>query len=114
VRVRHVDPPRRFRVGEGSRIELRHVADMELEPDEVVTFRAPSGSEADVTRKAWGYYWTGSLNERLPAHGLEPVIVRGADGKTFLMLVEADRGQEFLDYCAAERLTPERWLGRDA
>ena len=110
MRLRRVEPPRAFRVGRD--IELRHVADVELEPDEVVTFRSPSGSEADVTRKSWGYYWTGSLNERLPAHGLEPVLVRGANGKTFLMLVESGREQDFLDYCAAEELALERWLSR--
>ena len=112
MKLRRVEPSRRFSVGRRGAIELRHVADVELEPDEVVTFRSPSGSEADVTRKSWGYYWTGSLNERLPAHGLEPVLVRGADGKTFLMLVEPACEQEFLSYCAEEALTPVRWLGR--
>jgi hypothetical protein len=112
MKLRRVEPPRRFRVGRGSQIELRHVADIELAPDEVVTFRSPSGAEADVTRKSWGYYWTGSLNERLPAHGLEPVLVRGRDGKTFLMLVEPACEQDFLEYCAAAQLEPERWLGR--
>ena len=112
MRLRRVEPPRPFQVGNDAHIELRHVADVELAADEVVTFRTPSGAEADVTRKSWGYYWTGSLNERLPAHGLEPVLVRGSDHKIFLMLVEPACEQEFLDYCAAERLAPERWLGR--
>ena len=110
MKLRRVEPARTFRVGHD--IELRHVADVELEDDEVVTFRAASGSEADVTRKSWGYYWAGSLNDRLPAHGLEPVLVRGANGKTFLMLVESGSEREFLDYCAAEDLEPERWLSR--
>jgi hypothetical protein len=28
------------------------------------------------------------------------------------MLVEAGREREFLDYCTAEALQPERWLSR--
>ena len=112
MKLNRVEPPRRFRVGREAHIELRHVADVELESDEVVTFRSPTGSEADVTRKSWGYYWTGSLNQRLPAHGLEPVLVRGGDGKTFLMLVEAGCEREFLDYCAENGLEPERRFAR--
>jgi hypothetical protein len=110
VRFQPVDPPRRFGVGSEGQIELRPVADVELDPDEVVTFKTPSGSESDVTRKSWGYYWTGSLDERLPAHGLHAVIVRDRRGKGFLMLVEDGREQEFLTYCRDQELEPERWL----
>ena len=110
MKLNRLDPPRTFRVGDDEQIELRHVADVELEPDEVVTFKAPSGSESDVTRKPWGYYWTGSLDERLPAHGLHAVIVRDRRGKGFLMLVESGREDEFLAYCADQALEPERWL----
>jgi hypothetical protein len=110
MKFRPVDPPRRFSVGAQGHIELSHVADVELEPDEVVTFKTRSGSESDVTRKSWGYYWTGSLDERLPAHGLHAVIVRDGRGKRFLMLIEDGREEEFLAYCAEQGLEPEQWL----
>ena len=110
MRVDPVDPPRSFRVGTDGEIELRHIAEVELAPDEVVTFKTASGTEADIVRKSWGYYWAGSLNERLPAHGLRPVIVRDARGKGFLMLVEEGREREFAAYCAAEGLEAEEWL----
>ena len=110
MRFDPLNPARRFRVGAVNEIELCHVADVWLDPDEVVTFRTPSGTESDVTRKTWGYYWTASLNERLPDHGLRPVIVRDRSGKGFLMLVEAGCEEEFAAYCADQGLRPETWL----
>jgi SAM-dependent methyltransferase len=111
--VRGIDPPRRFRVGQDGSIELSHVADVELGPDELITFRAESGSEHDVVRKAWGYYATGSLNRRLPEHGLRPALCANSDGRTTLLLVEPDRYGEFDAYLASEGMSVLAWLDRE-
>ena len=111
--MRGIDPPRRFRVGEGGSIELSHVADVGLAPDEQVTFTAGSGSEHDVVRKSWGYYATGSLNRRLPDHGLRPALCAGPDGRTSLLLVERDERDEFDAYLAREGMSVLAWLDRE-
>lgn len=57
MKFRQVDPPRRFTAGRHE-IELRHVAGIVLEPDEVVTFHTDAGAQYDVARKVWGFYAT--------------------------------------------------------
>jgi hypothetical protein len=111
MRIRPIEPPRPFRVGRDRSIELRHAADVELDPDEQVTFVTASGTEFDVVRKAWGYYATPSLNQRLPDHGLRPVLVRGeATGRLYLLLVERGREPEFQEYADWDRLRVLAWL----
>jgi len=108
VRLEPVEPPRRFRVGE---IEIAHVADVALEPDEQVTFTGGSGSEYDVVRKTWGYYATGSLNRRLPEHGLRPALCRNAaDGRTTILLCEREAEAELRGYLDEQRMELLAWL----
>jgi SAM-dependent methyltransferase len=106
----HVHPlaiPRRFTVGG---VDLTHVADVQLEDDELVTFRADSGTEYDVVRKSWGYYPIPSLNRRLPDHGLRPVLVRDDRGTRTLLLCERGRERAFEEYLAKQRLKVVGWL----
>jgi hypothetical protein len=110
VKVRRRSPARRFPAGE---VEIDHVADVALEPDEQVTFVASSGSELDVVRKSWGYYATSSLNGRLPAHGLRAVLVRGADGRAWLLLVESGLEADFDRYREQQGLEVLIWLDSD-
>lgn len=110
MRVRPLDPPRRFRVGADDDIEIVHVADVELDDDEQITFRAQSASEYDVVRKAWGYYATPSLNRRLPEHGLRPALCANADGRRTLLLVERGSEDTFGAYLADENMTVTAWL----
>ena len=74
--LRPNDPPRRFSAGE---VTISHVADLDLEPDEQVTFVSGTGTEYDVARKDWGYYATPSLNGRLAEHGLRAALAVNAD-----------------------------------
>jgi hypothetical protein len=118
VRVDPVEPPRTFEVGEGG-ARLAHVADLELEADEVVTFKTASGTEFDVTRKAWGYYGTPSFNGRLQEHGLRAALALGmprvteSSERMYLMLVEAGREPEFEAYMSAEGMRVLAWLDDD-
>ena len=107
MNVRPLDPPRRFRVGE---IEISHVADVELDDDEQVTFTTAGGTEFDVVRKAWGYYATPSLNRRLPEHGLRPALCRGPDGRTTILLCERGHEGAFAAYLGEQRMRVLGWL----
>lgn len=100
MRLEPVEPARRFRVGRDGSIELTHVADVELDADEQITFRAATGSAYDVVRKSWGYYATPSLNRRLPDHRLHAMLCAGSDGRTSLLLVERDERAAFEAYLA--------------
>jgi hypothetical protein len=109
MRIRKNEPPREFRVGDRG-IVIRHCADVELGPDEQVTFVAPGGSEYDVVRKAWGYYATPSLDGRLADKGLRGVLVQSEKGRLFVILVERGREAEFDAYRASEQLRIVSWL----
>jgi hypothetical protein len=111
MRIDPVEPAREFAVGE---LRLRHVADVELEPDEIVTFRTASGTEYDVGRKEWGYYATPSLNRRAREHGLRGALAVNADGRATLLLVEAGREPAFEAYCEREGMRVVAWLDSDA
>jgi hypothetical protein len=102
------DPPRAFPAGGG--VTLRDCAQIELAPDEQVTFRTPAGGEYDVVRKDWGFYATPSTNGRLPRFGLRAALVRDGHGKTFIHLVERGCEAAYRAYQQAEALTTVRWL----
>lgn len=110
MKVTPLEPPRTFRVGE---IEISHVADVELGPDEQVTLTTARGTEFDVVRKSWGYYATPSLNRRLPEHGLRPALVRNPDGRTVILLCEHGQEVPFAAYLEHHRLTVLAWLDRE-
>jgi len=119
MRIEQVDPPREFEVGfHGA--TLKHVANLELARDEVVTLVTPSGTELDVTRKEWGYYATSSLNGRLRDHGLRAVLAMGLprEGeqaeRMYLLLVEEGREDVFEAYLEAESMRVAAWLDDDA
>jgi len=119
MRIEQVDPPREFEVGLRGAM-LKHVANLELAPDEVVTLVTASGTELDVTRKEWGYYATSSLNGRLRDHGLRAVLAVGMprEGqeaeRVYLLLVEEGREETFKAYIEAEGMRVAAWLDGDA
>lgn len=97
MNISSIDPPRRFLVGAKQDVQITHSADIELDADEQVTF-VSEGTEYDVVGKSWGYYATPSLNRRLPAHGLNAVLVTNRNGDLYLLLVKEGREQEFEQY----------------
>jgi hypothetical protein len=108
-----LEPPREFGVGHDGRTRIHHCGNLRLEPDEQVTLVTASGTEYDVVRKQWGYYATPSLNQRLPAHGLRPVLVHNDAGRLYLLLVERNEEVSFEQYVTAERLSVVTWLDTD-
>jgi hypothetical protein len=110
MRVRPHEPPRTFAVGD---VTLSHAADIELEPDEQVTFTTASGTELDVVRKDWGYYATSS-NRRLREHGLRMALCANDDGRMTVLLVEAGREETFQAYLDGQPMRLLAWLDTDA
>jgi hypothetical protein len=118
VKLTEIDPPRMFEVGlRGAK--LAHVADVQLEPDEVLTLKTPSGTELDIARKEWGYYGSPSLNGRLRDFGLRAALALGVPRsgeeapRMYLMLVEDGREEAFAEYLEAESMRVLAWLDSD-
>lgn len=114
MRLRLNEPPRRFSIGRGEPIVIEDVAHIELDANQQVTFEAPGGVEYDVTRKAWGFYATPSLNGRLLDHQLRGVLARSPANKYYVFLVERGREAEFQQYLVAEQNVVVRWLDNEA
>ena len=102
--------PRRFPVGEAE-VELCHVANIILEPDEMVTFVGPGNRQYDVTSKDWGYYATPSVGKRLRHFGIRAGLMRNVDsGHVFVVLVFEDRMSAWQHYMEVEREELVMWL----
>lgn len=116
MKVDETKPPRRFMVGIRGEVELAEVAKIYLEPEELVTFFGPQGSEHDVTRKDWGFYATQSVNYRLPTKGLRAALVKNTQGRWFVLLIEKaeERKAAFKEYCQSEQVTVVAWLDDEA
>lgn len=104
------DAPRRFSVGITD-IELSHVANIALQPDEMVTFTRPGGSQYDVTAKDWGYYATPSVGKRLRLFGIRAGLMRNVDtGLGFVVLVFEDHMSAWQKYMEVEHQELVMWL----
>ena len=102
--------PRNFPVGNAD-IQLSHVADIDLEPDEMVTFITDGQREYDVCRKSWGYYATPSLGGRLRAFGWRAAVMRNILSRhCFVVLVQEDMEDEWLAYMISERQELVLWI----
>jgi SAM-dependent methyltransferase len=106
-------PPRVFQTGRARPIALHDCARIHLDADEQVTFVTDAGAEYDVTRKAWGFYATPSLNGRLRQFGLRAALVKNFIGKFYVFLVEAGQEDACRAYLASEDNTLVRWLDND-
>ena len=102
--------PRRFPVGVAE-IELSHVANIGLQPDEMVTFTSAGDREYDVTAKDWGYYATPSVGGRLRHFGMRAALMRNVDTRqSFVVLVFDDQIAAWREYMDAERQELVMWL----
>jgi len=102
--------PRNFPVGNAD-IQLSHVADIDLEPDEMVTFITDGQREYDVCRKSWGYYATPSLGGRLRAFGWRAAVMRNILTRhCFVVLVQEGMEDEWLAYMISERQELVLWI----
>ena len=113
MRLKKLEPPRVFNVGSyGNSINLSHVIDLTLDPDEQVTLMGDNGGEFDICRKSWGYYATPSINHRLKDFGYRTCIVESS-GRRYLHLVEQEKINEYLNYLKEQRMKILFWLDED-
>ncbi len=110
MKTSFLDPPRRFDADGTGRFVIADAGSIELAADEQITFTASSGSEYEVVRKDWGYYATPSLNSRLPAKGLRPVLTCNNGGRFFVCLVEGGAEPQFADYMQRAGMKALVWL----
>lgn len=102
---------RSFAVGV-EKIELKHVANIALEPDEMVTFISQGDREYDVVAKDWGYYATPSVGGRLRRFEMRAALMRNIDTlQAFVVLVFDDQTDAWHKYMKAERQEFIMWLG---
>ena len=102
--------PRRFQVGVAN-IELSHVANIVLEPDEMLTFISAGEREYDLTAKEWGYYATPSVGKRLRHFGIRAGLMRNVDtGQVFVVLVFEDQMPAWRKYMEVEHQELVMWL----
>lgn len=102
--------PRIFPVGIAC-TQLSHVADIDLEPDEMVTFETGGKLEYDVCRKSWGYYATPSLGGRLRTFGWRAAVMRNIDTRhCFVVLVQEGMEDDWKAYMISERQELVMWL----
>ena len=102
--------PRRFLVGRVG-VELSHVADLRLDPNEVVTFVSGLDREYDVTAKDWGYYATPSVGGRLRRFGMRAGLMRNVETRqVFVVIVFDDRLDAWQAYLDEENEELIVWL----
>jgi len=115
VEIEHIIPPRLFMVNKVDKAhQLKACAHIELQANELVTFKTKSGADYDVTRTSWGYYATPSLNARLKSNGLRGVLVKNSIGQFFIWLVEVGKEDDFFQYLNSEKHEIITWLDNDS
>ena len=102
--------PRKYKVGIKKNIEIKDVGKIKLENNEQITFIGELGNRYDICRKEWGYYATPSVNSRLVNEQIKTGLVRNKAGQVYVMLVEYDKKEKFLQYCEEEEQELITWL----
>ena len=110
MRIKKIEPPRIFRVGEGNKVEISDCARISLGPDEQVTFVNEPGKEHDFTAKSWGFYATPSVNARLVEQGFKTALVKNKLDRYFIMVVDTGCMADFEAYLKAEKNELIEWL----
>jgi hypothetical protein len=110
MRLRLWDEPRKYSVGAGGSIEISDFGEVELGPNEQLTFLSPGARKFDFTAKDWGFYATQSVNGRLKDEGFKTALVQNRQGRIYVMCVDCERMNRFLEYCESEDQTIIEWL----
>lgn len=110
MKLRWVEPVRRFQTGPGGRVTIAEVALVSLEPDEQISLRTNDAREYDIVCKKWGYYATPSINARLKKFGWRTCLVLSSERRLYVMLVSEESRSEFDAYCLDQELSVVAWL----
>ena len=110
MRYFEIEPPRQFEVGE-TPVKIRHVANVELDADELISLVSPDNRELDIVAKAWGYYVTPSLQGRLKRNGMRAALMRNVmTRQLFVVAVHQDEIESWETYMKAENQELVIWL----
>src|SRR3990167_10873727 len=97
-----MEVPRVFKVGKKQSFTIKDCGNIQLNPDEQVTFSSPQGKQYDVTAKSWGYYATPSVNGRLRDQGFKTALVKNTLDRHFIMIVDKEKIDDFIAYLLDE------------
>ena len=101
MKIKERHPPREFSVKD---VHLKHMADIHLAENELVTFISSTNKEIDVTAKSWGYYLSGSTNSRLLDQGYITVVAQNPEGQKYILSYENEKMNEFEEYLAQQKM----------
>lgn len=87
--------PRVFVVGD---TKIKDFGKIELDTDEMISFKTKTGKEYDFAVKEWGFYATSSINGRLSKEGFKTALVKNSFNKYFINIVEREKVEEFKKY----------------
>lgn len=104
------NPPREFTVGAYQPITIKDCGQVNLLPNEQVSFTTDLGKEHDFVRKEWGFYATPSVNGRLKHQGFKTALVINSFGKIYIMVVEAEKMALFNAYITNTQQEVLEWL----
>tara|TARA_B100000579_G_scaffold437318_1_gene466167 strand:+ start:1885 stop:2211 length:327 start_codon:yes stop_codon:yes gene_type:complete len=108
MKIDQINPKRNFKCGEN--VLISHVANIRLEPDELITFKNDQSKEYDVVSKDWGYYATPSINKRLKRNGYRVAITRNKEGSIYIVIVDEKKIDLWLKYNKDENQELVKWL----
>ena len=99
--------PREFEV---SNITLKDYGKIELQANEMISFKTLSGKEYDFVAKEWGFYATPSINSRLKNEGFKTALVVNENNQLYIMAVEKEKIEEFKKYLRDDNQKLICWL----
>jgi hypothetical protein len=86
------------------------MGNIELEPDEQLTFVNRTGKRYDFAAKNWGYYATPSVNGRLLDEGFKTALVRNEAGRYYVMVVDNQKLNKFEEYLQSSNQEVIEWF----
>ena len=107
------NPPRKFVTGINKDMFHTEMAQIDLAPEEQITFIGEGGIEYDVVRRSWGFYATPSMNARLLKFNLRSVLVKAGNNKFFIALVEKGKEEQFFVSLKDDASQIVSWLDSD-
>jgi|TARA_B110000093_G_C12934359_1_gene395056 hypothetical protein len=102
--------PREFKSGINNDVVIKDMGTISLSDDEQITFLTDSNAQYDLARKSWGFYATPSVNYRLKKFNFKTAIVKNTFGKYFIMIVEIDKMDKFLQYLKKDNQIIIEWI----
>ena len=110
MKIKNNKPPRTFKTGSIRKVTISHMANLEMESDEQITFVDKNRNEYDVVKKRWGYYATPSVNDRLKRNNYKTAIVKNKKRQVYVMLVHKNKITLFNKYLKTHENKVLYWL----